>query len=121
MSKLLRILMVEASEDNTALLVRELQSSGFDLYYTCVETAEAMAGALHTQPWDLVISDHSLPQFDGLTALQMVKDSGLDIPFLFVSGIVGAETAVAAMRAGASDYLVKGDLARLAPAIEREL
>lgn len=121
MSKRLRVLMVEASEDNTVLLVRELQNCGFDLYYNCVETAAAMADALHTQPWDLIISDYSLPQFDGLAALQMVKESGLDIPFLFVSGIAGEETAVAAMRAGAGDYLVKGNLTRLASAIEREL
>src|SRR5579862_3257479 len=121
MSKLLRILIVEDSEDETALLVRELQRGGFDLCYTCVETAEAMAGALNTQPWDLVISDYALPQINGLTALQMVKESGLDIPFLFVSGIVGAETAVAAMLAGASDYLLRGNLASLAPAIERLL
>jgi PAS domain S-box-containing protein/putative nucleotidyltransferase with HDIG domain len=85
------------------------------------ETAETMRAALDAEPWDAVVADHRMPNFDGLAALRVLQEKGLDIPFIIVSGTIGEETAVAAMKAGAHDYLMKGSLARLAPTIDREL
>src|SRR5689334_22065487 len=121
MRKPLRVLIVEDGEDDATLLLRELRKGGYEPASERVDTPAAMTAALAKQPWDLIISDYSMPRFNGIAALQMLKESGLDIPFLLVSGAVGEDTAVAAMKAGASDYLVKGQLARLTPAIEREL
>ncbi len=121
MGKRLRVLFVEDSIDDTELIVRELQRSGFDAVYERVETAAAMRHALERQVWDLVISDHSVPQFNSGGALRLLKESGQDIPFIIVSGTIGEEAAVQAMKAGANDYIVKGRLARLDPAVTREL
>ena len=121
MPKPLRVLFVEDSPDDTELIVGELERRGFALTYHRVETAPAMRSALEDQPWDLVISDHSVPQFNCTAALQLLKASGQDIPFIIVSGTIQEETAVQAMKAGANDYIVKGRLARLEPAITREL
>jgi PAS domain S-box-containing protein len=117
----LRALLVDDSEFDTELLVRELQDSGYTVAHQRVDTAQALQAALAQSPWDLVISDYKMPRFGGLQALELVKASGLDLPFILVSGAVGEELAVAAMRAGADDYLVKGRLARLGPAVDREL
>ncbi len=121
MSKLLRVLIVEDSEDDTALLLRELRRGGYEPLYERVENAEAMKAALARQGWDVVIADYSLPHFSALAALTLLQDSELDLPFIIVSGTVGEDVAVATMKAGAHDYLIKGKLARLIPAIEREL
>ncbi|MCL4294640.1 MAG: PAS domain S-box protein [Anaerolineae bacterium] len=121
MSRPLRVLIVEDSEDDTLLLLRELRRGGYDPTYERVETAEAMRAALAGQSWEIVIADYSLPHFSAPAALALLQASGLDLPFIIVSGTVGEETAVAAMKAGAHDYLMKGQLARLVPAIEREL
>jgi len=121
MSKFLNVLIIEDSEDDAALLVLELRRSDYELQFARVCSAEAMKAALNSQKWDVVISDYAMPGFNGLNALKLVQESGLDIPFLLVSGTVGEETAVAAMKAGASDYLIKGHLVRLVPVIEREL
>jgi putative two-component system response regulator len=117
----LRVLIVEDSTDDTALLVRELQQGGYDLVWERVETAEAMKTALETRAWDLTISDHSVYQLDSLAALKIMRDSQIDVPFLIVSGTIGEQAAVEVMKAGASDYLVKGKLARLLPVVRRIL
>ena len=117
----LRALIVEDSEDDFQLLVRELKRAGYDVTFERVETPEAMRAALTAGTWDIVLSDFSMPHFSGPSALQLLKDSGIDLPFIIVSGTVGEEPAVNAMKAGAHDYFMKGKLARLAPAIEREL
>ncbi|MBI2843287.1 MAG: response regulator [Armatimonadetes bacterium] len=117
----LRILIVEDSEDDTMLLVRELKRGGYDLTYERVDTKEAMSAALDRQTWDVIISDYVMPGFGGLDALKLAKERSLDLPFIVVSGKIGEETAVEAMKAGAHDYIMKDNLARLVPAVEREL
>jgi signal transduction histidine kinase/FixJ family two-component response regulator len=121
MSQPIRVLIVEDSENDALLLVRELRRGGFDLKFKRVETAEAMAAALAQKTWDLVISDYSMPHFSGTAALELLKQCGLDLPFIIVSGTIGEDVAVASMKAGAHDYLMKGNLRRLNSAIEREL
>jgi PAS domain S-box-containing protein len=121
MSIPLRVLLIEDSDDDAALVVRTLRRGGYDLTYTRVETAEAMRDALAHQAWDLVVSDYSMPQFSGPAALQLLQEIKMDLPFIIVSGTIGEETAVAAMKAGAHDFLMKGNLTRLIPAIAREL
>ncbi len=121
MKRLLRVLMVEDSEYDARLLLYELEQGGYDPLHERVETYEAMAGALENQEWDLIISDYVIPHFSGLEALKLMKDRGLDLPFIIVSGKVGEDEAVTAMKAGAHDYLLKDNLTRLNLAIEREL
>src|SRR5437867_1947061 len=121
MSVPLRVLIAEDSEDDALLLVRELRRGGYEPTYERVASAAAMAAALDRQGWDLVIGDHSMPHFSGLTALSLVRERGLDVPFICVSGTISEEMAVAAMKAGANDWVTKGQLKRLLPAIEREL
>lgn len=117
----LRALIVEDSEDDLHLLVRELKRVGYDVTFERVDTAEAMRDALAAGTWDIVLSDFSMPKFSAPSALQLLNDSGIDLPFIIVSGTVGEEPAVNAMKAGAHDYVMKGKLARLGPAIQREL
>jgi signal transduction histidine kinase len=117
----LRVLIVEDKEDDAALLVRELAQGGYAPAHQRVDTARAMELALTAQPWDLVIADYAMPSFSGTAALELLTASGLDIPFIVVSGAIGEETAVAAMKAGAHDYLMKSALGRLVPAVRREL
>ncbi len=114
----LRVLIVEDSEDDAALIVRELQRGGFDVSHQRVDTATVNT-ALETQEWDLVVSDYSMPGFSGEEALKILRTKSLDIPFIYVSGTLGEETAVDALKAGAQDYVVKGKLKRLVPAIDR--
>lgn len=121
MSTPLRVLLVEDSEDDALLVLRELRREGYETCHDRVDTAEAMSAALDDQPWDIIISDYSMPSFSMPAALEMVKGKGLDLPFIIVSGAIGEEAAVSAMRAGARDYVMKGNLARLGPAVEREL
>jgi PAS domain S-box-containing protein len=117
----LRVIVVEDSEDDAALLARELRRGGFAPTLQRVETAEALRAALDGAAWDLVIADYTLPGFDAPAALAILKERRLDLPFIIVSGTIGEGTAVAAMKAGAHDYFMKGNLARLVPAIQREL
>ena len=117
----LNLLIIEDSEDDALLLERELSKNGYDLASRRVDTPEAMQAALSAKEWDVVVSDYVLPHFSGLDALQMLKESGADTPFIVVSGKIGEETAVAAMKAGANDYILKGNLARLLPAVKREM
>jgi putative two-component system response regulator len=121
MNKPLRVLIVDDSEDDTLLLVRKLKRDGFNPTFERVDTPEAMEDALSKNTWDIILSDYNMPRFDAFAALAILKKSGIDIPFIIVSGAIGEETAVAAMKAGAHDYIMKDNLARLVAAIEREL
>ena len=117
----LHVLIVEDSPDDAELTVRALVGGGYDPRFERVDTADAMGAALDRSGWDVVISDYSMPRFSGPAALALLQRRGLDLPFIIVSGTVGDEVAVAAMKAGAHDFIVKGKLARLLPALEREL
>jgi len=121
MAKPLRVLIVEDSEDDALLVIRELKRGGNDVTFKRVETAEAMTAALVKQAWDIIISDYRLPHFSAPESLELLHQSCLDLPFIVISGTIGEETAVEMMKAGAHDYLMKDNLTRLVPAIEREL
>lgn len=117
----LRLLLVEDSADDAELVVAELTRAGFEVAATRVESASEMEAALQSHAWDAIIADYSLPAFSAEAALATLKASQLDLPFIIVSGHIGEETAVALMKAGAHDFVMKGKLARLAPALQREL
>jgi putative nucleotidyltransferase with HDIG domain len=117
----LRILLIEDSEDDAHLVLREVQRGGYEVEAQRVETAESMQAALKRQQWDLILCDFSLPRFSAPRALEILKQSGLDVPFIIVSGTIGEESAVNALKAGAHDFIIKGNFARLLPAIQREL
>jgi DNA-binding NtrC family response regulator len=121
MGKPLRVLMVEDSEDDVLLTIRALKKGGYDPVYERVETAEAMHMALSEKTWDVILCDYNLPGFSGLKAITLLKERDIDLPLIIISGAIGEETAVEAMTAGAHDYVMKGNLSRLIPAIEREL
>ncbi|HET6466559.1 MAG TPA: EAL domain-containing protein, partial [Nitrospiria bacterium] len=121
MAKPLRVLVVEDSENDTELLIRELRRGGYEPAYERVETPEAMNAALDRQVWDIVFGDYSMPHFNGVAALKLLREKEFDMPFIFVSGTIGEDTAVASMKAGANDYVIKGNLKRLLPAVDREL
>jgi signal transduction histidine kinase len=117
----LRVLMVEDRPDDEELVIRELRRGGYEVVHERVDTDAAMAAALRRETWDVVLSDYAMPRFSGPAALALVRGMALDVPFIIVSGTVGEEAAVVAMRSGANDYVFKGSLGRLCPAIEREL
>ncbi|MEC4982647.1 MAG: GGDEF domain-containing response regulator [Oscillatoria sp. PMC 1068.18] len=121
MSKLLKVLIIEDSPDDAELVLLELERNDYEPNFQRVETKVAMQAALEQQKWDIVLCDYNLPQFGATQALQLLQENQLDIPFIIVSGSIGEEIAVAAMKAGAHDYLLKNKLARLVPAIEREI
>ncbi len=121
MNRPLRVLIVEDNEDDLQFLLRELRRGGFEATFERVETAEGMRSALEGREWDLVVSDYSMPQFSAPAALELLRATGIDVPFIIVSGTIGEEIAVAALKAGAHDFLSKSHLARLLPAVEREL
>src|SRR6266496_6120997 len=120
-NRTLRVLNVEDSERDVSLLRRHLSRSGYELISERVETPETMRAALETQEWDVILCDYSMPHVNAVSALALLKEIELDIPFIIISGTIGEELAVEAMRAGANDYLMKDSLARLAPTIEREM
>lgn len=120
MGKPLRLLVVEDSEADAELLALAIRKGGYDVSYKRVDTREALRLSL-VDSWDLIVSDHSMPGFSGVAALSMVREKSPDVPFIFVSGTIGEDIAVDAMRIGAQDYIMKGNLTRLIPAIEREL
>jgi two-component system sensor histidine kinase UhpB len=121
MSTPLRVLIVEDSQADTTLLLLELRNGGFAPSWVRVETPAALQAALDGGEWDLIVSDFFLPRLSGADALQIVRQRGLDVPFLVVSGTIGEEKAVEMMRTGADDYIMKSNLARLVPAVQREL
>ena len=117
----LRALIVEDSEFDAQMMVSMLRKGGYEVTSERVETESALRTALIGKPWDIVLADYNLPDFDARAALQILKNSALDLPFIIVSGGIGEDIAVATMKAGAHDYLMKGNLSRLVPAVEREL
>jgi len=121
MEKSIRVLIVDDSEDDGFLLLRKLKKGGYSPTYEQVDTAEAMSKALDNQTWDVILCDNSMPSFNAFSALELYQDKGLDLPFIIVSGTIADETAVAAMKAGVHDYIMKSNLARLSSAIDREL
>ncbi|HZS07984.1 MAG TPA: response regulator [Blastocatellia bacterium] len=121
MNKPLRILIVEDSDDDTELIQLTLRRGGYRPTSERVETAAAMQAALERESWDLVIADYTLPHFSGIEALELLRQSGLDLPFIIVSGTINEEMAVAAIKAGAHDYVLKSNLSRIVPAVEREM
>jgi len=117
----LRVLIVEDSEPDARLMLRELRAAGYEPAWERVETPDAMRAALERQPWDVVLADYTMPHFSALAALRLLQEKEIDLPFIVVSGTIGEERAVAMMKAGAHDYVLKGNLTRLAPAIAREM
>ena len=117
----LRLLQIEDREDDAALVIAALTRAGYHVFARCVDTAADLRRELHEAEWDLVIADYTMPGFSGTKALAIVREQHQDLPFIFVSGTIGEDTAVAAMKTGAHDYIMKGNLARLAPAVDREL
>lgn len=121
MQKNVHVLIIEDNEDDALLEADELRNAGYKVEYEQIQTKNELILALEQKTWDCVISDFSMPGFSGLEALVIVRETGLDIPFILVSGAIGEETAVAAMKAGAHDYIMKNNLKRLVPAFDREL
>ncbi|MGC9527291.1 MAG: response regulator [Limnospira sp.] len=121
MSTPIRLLIVEDVEDDAILLVRELRRGGFELLWERVQTAEGLRNALGESSWDAIVSDYQMPGFDAPAALSILKESGLDLPFIVVSGTIGDTRAVELMKAGAHDFLIKGQLTRLPEVLRREL
>jgi len=117
----LNVLIVEDSENDTKLLLEELRRMDFSPMHWRVDTAQEMTVALERRLWDVVLSDYVMPQFSGPDALLLLREKNLDIPFIVISGTYGEEAAVHMMKAGANDYITKGNLSRLAPVIEREI
>lgn len=117
----LKVLIVEDSEDDTFLIIRKLKKEGYNPIFKRVDAPKEMANALETERWDIIISDYTMPHFSGLNALKLLKEKELDIPFIIVSGNIGEDIAVNAMIEGAHDYIMKDNLSRLVPAINREL
>jgi diguanylate cyclase (GGDEF)-like protein len=121
MQDILKILIVEDNSDDAELIVLELEAANYQVVYQQVETAEAMKTALDSQTWDVIFTDYSMPNFSAMAALDLVKERKLDNPFIVLSGSIGEETAVKLMRNGAHDYLLKNNLSKLVPVINREL
>jgi len=121
MGKTLRVLFLEDSQIDAKIIMHQLENSGYVLESERVYTAEGMIRTLNTKKWDLIIADYAMGKFDGMQALEILKSKKLDIPFIIVSGLIGEDVAVEAMKFGASDYIKKDNLLLLVPAIEREL
>lgn len=117
----IRVLIVDDSADDALLLTDELQDNGYNPTQLRVDTPEAMTAALREQAWDIIIADYTMPQFSGPAALQVLHDSGLDIPLILVSGTAEEHIGIEMMRLGAQDFIIKHSLSRLAPAVTREL
>lgn len=117
----LRVLIVEDSEDDAYLIERQLRLHGYQTLCRRVQTAGDMKQALTEGAWDLIVSDYLLPSFNALGAIQIYKESGLDVPFIVISGSIGEEVAVETMKQGVHDYLMKDNLTRLPVTIDREL
>lgn len=121
MALVLRVLFVEDSQEDVHIVLRELRRGGYEVEHERVDTRPAMQAALSSRSWDIILCDYTLPQFSAMAALKTLHESGLDLPFIVISGTIGEESAVEMLKAGAHDFIVKGRLARLIPAIERGL
>jgi hypothetical protein len=121
MAKTLKLLLVEDNDDDALLLLTQLQYNGYEVSHRRVETREQMVDALRGESWDIIISDYRLPNFSGEDALTVMKESGVDLPFIILSGTIGEEAAISALKRGANDFVIKGKFARLFPAIDREI
>jgi diguanylate cyclase (GGDEF)-like protein len=117
----LRLLLIEDSEDDADLVVRTLSRGGYDVVFERVDTPQALERALAARTFDLAIADYTMPRFSGTSALRLLRARDADLPFIFVSGTIGEDAAVVAMKSGAHDYIMKGSLKRLVPAVDREL
>ena len=117
----LRVLIIDDTDHDATLVVRALVAAGYEVRYERVSTAESLAAALEREAWDLAIADYALRGFSGIAALRLVRQQHADLPFIFVSGTAGEDAAVDAMKAGAHDYIRKGALKRLLPAVRQEL
>ncbi len=120
MARPLRALIVEDSENDMLMMLYALELGGFKVTHTRVQTAEEMRAALERESWDIVLSDYHMPQFNGLEALQLLREKDRDTPLIIVSGTAGEETAVACMKGGAQNFIFKHRLPLLVPAVERE-
>ncbi|HMD13324.1 MAG TPA: PAS domain S-box protein, partial [Bacteroidota bacterium] len=121
MPALLRVLIVDDSEDDTSLIIRKLSSGGYDPKWERVDSSEAMRNALNREDWDIILCDYKMPNFNAAAALKLAHVNKTDIPFIIVSGAIGEDTAVALMKSGAHDYVMKDKLAKLAVAVERAI
>ena len=121
MNQVIRVLMVEDVEDDARLLAAELKRGGYDVTFERVDTAAALRAALQRQTWDVILCDFTMPYFSGEAALRLAQEAANDAPFIYVSGTIGEDVAVEAMKSGAQDYILKTSLQRLMPAVEREL
>jgi two-component system, cell cycle sensor histidine kinase and response regulator CckA len=117
----LRTLLIEDSQDDAELIVRELRRGGYDVSFQRADSEAGVIAAINNHNWDLIVCDYSMPKFSGIDALKLLRSRGMDTPFIFVSGTIGEDTAVSALKQGAQDYVMKGNLRRLLPAVEREL
>src|SRR5512134_8160 len=121
MGRPLKVLLIEDSPDDADLTMLQLRRGGWEIEYLRVDSRDALRSALKERSWDIILSDFSLPGFSGEEALRLVRETGLDTPFIIISNTFGEEAAVAMMRAGAQDYVMKDRLGRLVPAVGREL
>src|SRR5450756_3205896 len=121
MTPVLRIIIIEDNPDDALLVTREVEHAGYAVQAQRVQTAEELRAALTQGTWDLVLADYSLPHFSATEGLAILKETGLDVPFIIVSGKIGEEMAVQLMKGGAADYVMQDRLSRLAPAVQREL
>ena len=121
MINLLRVLIVDDSEDDTSLIIRKLRGGGYEPQWKRVDTYPAMKNALEREEWDVILCDYKMPNFSAPAALKLIQEMNIDLPFIIVSGAIGEDTAVTVMKSGAHDYLMKDKLARLTVAIEREI
>ena len=116
-----KVLMLEDNEDDALLIVNHLETQGCEISWDRVETEKDLRQRMADGDWDVVLSDHTMPLFDGASALRIVRELDPDVPFVFVSGTLGEKAAVAAIKGGAQDFIVKHDLTRLTPAVERAI
>ena len=117
----IRVLIIEDSEDDALLTLRELKKGGYEPEWRVVETPQDLTKALDEEQWDIILSDFQMPAFDGREALRMVNEKNIDVPFIIISGVLVEENAVEVLKEGANDYVKKGNWARLIPAVGREL
>jgi DNA-binding NtrC family response regulator len=117
----IKLLIVEDSPDDAHLLVDEITRAGLKIRHERVDTERTMRSALEREPWDVILCDYSIPNFGALPALKLAKEMKIKVPFIVISGVMGEETAISVMKAGAHDFITKGNYTRLVPAIQREI